>query len=65
MALTRQVITSLARDGTDILGTRSLAVKIVDENIVSGLLLTVESNHFCVLKSRGAMLEVYETDNMR
>jgi membrane protease subunit (stomatin/prohibitin family) len=43
------------------LGTRSLAVKIVDESIVSGSLLTVESNHFCVLKSRGAVLNVYET----
>jgi len=61
MALARQVITSLSRDGTDLLGTRSLAVKIVDESIVSGSLLTVESNHFCVLKSRGAVLEVYET----
>ena len=61
MAITRQVITSLQRDGTDILGTKSLAVKIVDESIVSGSLLTVESNHFCVLKSRGAVLNVYET----
>jgi len=26
-----------------------------------GSLLTVESNHFCVLKSRGAILNVYET----
>ncbi len=61
MAITRQVITSLLRDGTDMLGTKSLAVKIVDESIVSGSLLTVESNHFCVLKSRGAVLNVYET----
>ena len=61
MAITRQVITSLERDGTDMLGTKSLAVKIVDESIVSGSLLTVESNHFCVLKSRGAVLNVYET----
>ncbi|HEX3917981.1 MAG TPA: SPFH domain-containing protein [Caulobacteraceae bacterium] len=61
MAITRQVITSLQRDGTDMLGTKSLAVKIVDESIVSGSLLTVESNHFCVLKSRGAVLNVYET----
>ena len=30
MAVTRQVITSLQRDGTDMLGTKSLAVKIVD-----------------------------------
>ena len=61
MAITRQVITSLGRDGTDILGTKVLAVKIVDESIVSGSLLTVESNHFCVLKSRGAVLNVYDT----
>jgi len=61
MAITRQVITSLQRDGTDMLGTKVLAVKIVDESIVSGSLLTVESNHFCVLKSRGAVLDVYET----
>src|ERR1700743_504531 len=61
MAIARQVITSLLSDGTDMLGTKSLAVKIADENIVSGSLLTVESNHFCVLKSRGAVLNVYET----
>jgi membrane protease subunit (stomatin/prohibitin family) len=61
MAITRQVITSLQRDGTDMLGTKGVAVKIVDESIVSGSLLTVESNHFCVLKSRGAVLNVYET----
>ncbi len=28
-------------------------MKVADANIVSGSLLTVESNHFCVLKSRG------------
>jgi hypothetical protein len=61
LSVTRQVITSLQRDGTDILGTKSLAVKIADESIVSGSLLTVESNHFCVLKSRGAVLNIYET----
>jgi membrane protease subunit (stomatin/prohibitin family) len=61
MAIARQVITSLLHDGTDMLGTKTLAVKIADESIVSGSLLTVESNHFCVLKSRGAVLNVYET----
>jgi membrane protease subunit (stomatin/prohibitin family) len=61
MAIARQVITSLLPDGTDMLGTKSLAVKIADESIVSGSLLTVESNHFCVLKSRGAVLNIYET----
>ena len=61
MAITRQVITSLQRDGTDMLGTKNIAIKITDESIVSGSLLTVESNHFCVLKSRGAVLNIYET----
>jgi membrane protease subunit (stomatin/prohibitin family) len=61
MAITRQVITALERDGSDMLGTKNIAVKLVDESIVSGSLLTVESNHFCVLKSRGAVLNVYET----
>jgi membrane protease subunit (stomatin/prohibitin family) len=61
MAIARQVITALLQNGTDMLGTKNIAVKIVDESIVSGSLLTVESNHFCVLKSRGAVLNVYET----
>ena len=61
MAVTRQVISTLNRDGTDKMGMKTLALKIADENIVSGSLLTVESNHFCVLKSRGAVLQVYET----
>ena len=61
MAITRQVITSLTRDGADMLGITNIAAKIIDESIVSGSLLTVESNHFCVLKSRGAVLNVYET----
>ncbi len=61
MAIMRQVITSLRGDGTDMLGMRGLAVKLADESIVSGSLLTVESNHFCVLKARGAVLNVYET----
>jgi membrane protease subunit (stomatin/prohibitin family) len=61
MAITRQVIASLNRDGSNLLGTMRLAVRMADESIVSGSLLTVESNEFCVLKSRGAVLNVYET----
>jgi membrane protease subunit (stomatin/prohibitin family) len=61
MAITRQVITSLHRDGSNLLGASRLAVRIADESIVSGSLLTVESNEFCVLKARGAVLNVYET----
>jgi membrane protease subunit (stomatin/prohibitin family) len=38
-----------------------IAYKIPDENIISGSLLTVETNEFAVLKSRGAVLAVYET----
>jgi membrane protease subunit (stomatin/prohibitin family) len=61
MALNRQVITSLNRDGSNLLGASRLAFRIADESIVSGSLLTVETNEFCILKSRGAVLNVYET----
>src|SRR5271166_4874298 len=61
MALSRQVITGLDHHGIDRLGTKNLALKQADESIVSGSLLTVESNHFCIVKSRGAVLQVYET----
>jgi membrane protease subunit (stomatin/prohibitin family) len=57
----RKVITTLNRDGTDKMGMTILALKDPDEAIVSGSLLTVESNHICILKSRGAILQVYET----
>ena len=56
MAITRQVITSLGRDGTDILGTKVLAVKIVDESIVSGSLLTVESIRAAGVTCAGVVL---------
>jgi hypothetical protein len=61
MAMNRQVITALNRDGTDMLGMTNVALKQADESIVSGSLLTVESNHFCIVKSRGAVLQAYET----
>jgi membrane protease subunit (stomatin/prohibitin family) len=61
MAITRQVITAPTPQGHDALGTKNLAHRKHDPSIVSGSLLTVESNHFCVLKSRGAVLNVYET----
>ncbi len=57
----RQVITTMTPDGGDVMGLDTLAWKHPDSSIVSGSLLTVESNHFCVLKSRGAVLSVYET----
>jgi membrane protease subunit (stomatin/prohibitin family) len=59
--LQRQVISTLDNQGRDVMGLDTLAWKYPDSSIVSGSLLTVESNHFCVLKSRGAVLDVYET----
>jgi membrane protease subunit (stomatin/prohibitin family) len=61
MGFTRAVITALTPQGNDALGTKNLAHRVHDASIVSGSLLTVESNHFCVLKSRGAVLNVYDT----
>lgn len=57
----RSVITTLDNNGRDVMGLDTLAWKNPDSSIVSGSLLTVESNHFCVLKSRGAVMGVYET----
>ncbi len=57
----RTVITTLDNNGRDVMGLDTVAWKNPDSSIVSGSLLTVESNHFCVLKSRGAVLGVYET----
>lgn len=57
----RTVITTLDNNGRDVMGLDTLAWKNPDSSIVSGSLLTVESNHFCVLKSRGAVMNVYET----
>lgn len=57
----RQVISTLSDDGKEIMGTDILLFHYPDSNILNGSLLTVESNHFAVLKSRGAILNVYET----
>lgn len=54
-----KVITTLNNNGVDVMGPRVLGYKYPDSTIVSGSLLTVESNHFAVLKSRGAVLKVY------
>ena len=43
------------------MGPSVVAWRYPDANILNGSLLTVESNHFAVLKSRGAILNVYET----
>lgn len=61
MALTRTVISTLQDNGVDVMGPDILAFHYPSESIVSGSLLTVEANHFAVLKSRGAILNTYET----
>jgi membrane protease subunit (stomatin/prohibitin family) len=57
----RNVISTLANDGTEAIGPKVLMWHYPGNDIMNGSLLTVESNHFCVLKSRGAILNVYET----
>jgi membrane protease subunit (stomatin/prohibitin family) len=57
----RSVISTLNADGTEVMGPGVLMYHYPGNDIMSGSLLTVESNHFAVLKSRGAILNVYET----
>jgi membrane protease subunit (stomatin/prohibitin family) len=57
----RSVISTLNPDGTEVMGPGVLMYHYPGNDIMNGSLLTVESNHFCVLKSRGAILNVYET----
>lgn len=57
----RSVISTLSSEGHELMGPNVLLFHFPDSSILSGSLLTVESNHFCVLKSRGAILNVYET----
>ena len=61
MAGIRQVISTLSEDGKERMGPDILVYHYPDNSILNGSLLTVESNHFSVLKSRGAILNVYET----
>jgi hypothetical protein len=52
------VISTLTNDGQQVMGPGVLVWHHPDNSIVSNSLLTVESNHFCVLKSGGAILNV-------
>lgn len=61
MAGIRNVISTLSPNGEEVMGPDILLWHYPNNDIVNGSLLTVESNHFCVLKSRGAILSVYET----
>jgi membrane protease subunit (stomatin/prohibitin family) len=56
----RNVISTLGSDGTEVMGPGVLMYHYPSPDIMNGSLLTVENNHFCVLKSRGAILNVYE-----
>ena len=55
------VISTLLPDGEEVMGPEIFLWHYPRNDIVSGSLLTVESNQFCVLKSRGAIIYVYET----
>jgi membrane protease subunit (stomatin/prohibitin family) len=57
----RNVISTLTNDGNEVIGPNILMFHYPSSDIMNNSLLTVESNHFCVLKSRGAILNVYET----
>ncbi len=61
MAGIRSVISTLDMSGQEVMGPDVVLWHYPNNDIVNGSLLTVESNHFCVLKSRGAILNVYET----
>ncbi len=57
----RNVISTLTENGEEVMGPEVILWHYPNNDIMNGSLLTVESNHFCVLKSRGAILNVYET----
>ena len=61
MAGFRSVVSTLGPSGEEVMGPDVLLWHYPNNDIITGSLLTVESNHFCVLKSRGAILNVYET----
>lgn len=61
MAFVRDVISTLNNDGTDIMGPSILGFHHPNTKIVDGSLLTVESNHFAILKGRGAIISAHET----
>jgi hypothetical protein len=61
MAGIRSGISTLADNGEEIMGPGILLWHYPDNSILNNSLLTVESSHFCVLKSRGAILSVYDT----
>jgi membrane protease subunit (stomatin/prohibitin family) len=61
MPTLRNVVSTLDANGREVMGPGILLYHYPDPNILNGSLVTVESNHFCVMKSRGAILQVYGT----
>lgn len=59
MALARAVISTTSDRGENVMGLDTLVWRYPDEGIVSGSLLTVESNEVAIVKSRGAILGDY------
>ena len=57
----RNVISTLLPNGEEVMGPNILLWHYPNNDIMNQSLLTVESNHFCILKSRGAIINVYET----
>lgn len=57
----RNIVSTLQDDGQEVMGPDVVLYHYPGDDVQNGTLLTVESNHFCVLKSRGAILSVYET----
>lgn len=55
------VISSLLPDGKEAMGPEVLLWRYPRNDIESGWLLQVDDNQFCVLKSRGAIIYIYET----
>lgn len=57
----RQVISTLDQNGIDKLGLQALAWRWPDNSVMDNSLLTVEANQFAVVKSRGVLLDVFDT----
>ncbi len=54
------VISTLAASGEEIMGPEILLWRHPKDDIMNGSLLTVGSSHFCILKSCGTILNIYE-----
>jgi len=55
-----KVISTLAANGEQIMGPEILLWHSPENHVVNGFVLRVDKNHFCVLKSHGLVLNVYE-----